>query len=185
MTKKKAAKKNSQKARGKKPYVKPARKAKSKGMQMTIPVVPEPQSVTTVEVETERKLSTKIIVGKRIGKVTAPTDLYTVAGIATGTKVGQSTYGEWIGIRGSFEVTRLEDGKVFKAPLMILPELGLAPVLECATGDVAFAALVSVDPSTNQAGFEIRVTWLEPPHEFDCLAGMREALRYGMTGASS
>jgi hypothetical protein len=182
MAKKKPTKKRHRKPdSAKRQAKKPPRKAE----QLAFPVEPPPQSVTAVEVESEKKLSTKIIVGKRIGKVTAPTDLYTVAGIATGTKVGQSTYGEWIGIRGSFEVTRLEDGKVFKAPLMILPELGLAPVLECATGDVAFAALVSVDPSTNQAGFEIRVTWVAPPHEFDCLAGMREALRYGMTGASS
>jgi hypothetical protein len=176
MANKKQAKKRHRKPQSaKRQAKKPPRKAE----QLTIPVVPEPQSMTTVEVETERKLSTKIIVGKRIGKVTAPTDLYTVAGIATGTKVGQSTYGEWIGIRGSFEVTRLEDFKVFKAPLMILPELGLASVLAHASGDVAFAALVSVDPSTNQAGFEVRVTWIAPPHEFDCLAGMRAALRTG------
>jgi hypothetical protein len=183
MAKKKPTKKRHRKPQSAK---RQAKKSPRKAEQLTFPVEPAPQSVTTVDTETEKKLSTKIIVGKRIGKITEPTDLYTVAGVVTGIKVGQSTYGEWIGLRGSFEATRLADNQIMRAPLIILPDaamIELNPALF--TADLEFALLVSVDPSSNQAGFDTRVTWIVEPRAFDGLARMREALRYCMTGASS
>src|SRR5271170_2739903 len=120
--------------------------------QTTIPITPEPETMVAIEVETERKLSAKIIVGKRIGKIEAPTDLFTVIGIATGIRTGQSTYGEWTGLKGEFEVVRCEDGKVLQAPIMILPDRAWSALFpESPSAPVfpfEFAMVVSVDPAT-------------------------------------
>jgi hypothetical protein len=107
-----------------------------------------------------KKLSAKIIIGKRIGKIDAPMDLFTVIGVAIGVKSGQSTYGEWSGLRGQFEVVRCSDGETLQAPLIILPEAAtdsLSPydkVIDCFPFE--FGLLVGIDPATNQAGFEYR-----------------------------
>lgn len=161
------------------PKKKPARRP-YKAVQSVLAMPPEPESMTVVEIETEKKLSAKIIVGKRIGKITQPTDLFTVIGIATGTKVGQSTYGEWVGLRGQFEVVRCDDGKTLTAPLLILPEI-MDRIME--PGDsVEFAALVSVDPSTNLAGFEYRVSWILQPCSHDPLRKLREVKNTWLLG---
>jgi hypothetical protein len=127
-------------------------------LQQVAVFAPEPESMTEVEIETEKKLSAKIIVGKRIGKIDAPKDLFTVIGIATGTKTGQSNYGEWVGLRGQFEVIRCDDGKVLRAPLMILPDAAMEVVMtEAVNFPFEFALVVAVDPATNTAGFEYHV----------------------------
>jgi hypothetical protein len=178
-----AAKKTAKKKPQKKPRNSPkqlalhrrTKKRLQRAVQLSIPVDAEPETMTEVEVETEKKLSAKIIVGKRIGKIDAPKDLFTVIGIATGTKTGQSNYGEWVGLRGQFEVTRCDDGKVLHAPLMILPDLALALIpfymLPC-----EFAFLVKVVPSANGAGFEYAVDSIVTPRPHDPLAELRRSL---------
>lgn len=125
-----------------------------------------------VTVETERKLSAKIIVGKRIGQVTEPKDLFTVIGIATGTRSGQSNYGEWTGLKGQFEVVRCDDGKVLRAPIMILPDAAMAELAKCSWPS-QFAFLVRVIPSSNSAGFEYEVQRIIGPMDYDALSGLR------------
>jgi hypothetical protein len=137
-----------------------------------LPFAPEPESMTIVEIEIERKLSAKIIVGKRIGKIEAPTDLFTVIGIATGLRTGQSTYGEWTGLKGEFEVVRCEDGKVLQAPIMILPDAAMARLASC-VWPTSFAFLVRVVPSLNEQGFEYEVKDLVPPQPFNALDELR------------
>lgn len=139
---------------------------------------PEPESMMEVEIEMERKLSAKIIVGKRIGQVTEPKDLFTVIGIATGIRSGQSNYGEWIGLKGQFEVVRCDDGKVLQAPIMILPDAAMAEL----TGNgldypLQFGFLVRVVPSTNDAGFEYEVIKVVDPTNHDPLEDLRVQLR--------
>ena len=124
--------------------------------------------------ETERKLSAKIIVGKRIGQVTEAKDLFTVIGIATGTRSGQSNYGEWTGLKGQFEVVRCDDGKVLRAPIMILPDAAMAEL----TGNgldypLQFGFLVRVVPSINDAGFEYEVIKVVDPANHDPLEDLR------------
>ena len=131
--------------------------------------------MTEVDIEIEKKLSAKIIVGKRIGKIDAPKDLFTVIGIATGTKTGQSNYGEWVGLRGQFEVTRCEDGKVLQAPLMILPDVAMAQ-LAGHVWPAQFAFLVRVVPSLNSAGFEYELDSIVAPQSHDPLAVLRNAM---------
>lgn len=125
--------------------------------------------------DVEKKLSAKIIVGKRIGKIDAPQDLFTVIGIATGTKTGQSNYGEWVGLRGQFEVVRADDGKVLHAPLMILPDAAMAMIPPFAL-PCEFAFRVRVVPSLNGAGFEYEVTALVGPRSHDPLAELRQTV---------
>lgn len=144
-------------------------------VQSVLSMPPEPESMTEVDIETEKKLSAKIIVGKRIGKIDAPKDLFTVIGIATGTKTGQSNYGEWVGLRGQFEVTRCEDGKVLQAPLMILPDAAMA-ALESSAWPSQFAFLVRVVPSANGAGFEYEVDQIVAPQSHDPLSVLRNAV---------
>lgn len=133
-------------------------------------------ALSDVTIETERKLSAKIIVGKRIGQVTEPKDLFTVIGIATGTRIGQSNYGEWTGLKGEFEVVRCEDGKVLQAPIMILPDAAMAEFIE-PQWPVQFAFLVRVVPSANSAGFEYEVIKVVEPGPYDALEDLRVQLR--------
>jgi hypothetical protein len=161
---------------------KKAAKRKPKGWvrpratQSLLTFPPEAESMTEVEIETERKLSAKIIVGKRIGQVTEPKDLFTVIGIATGIRIGQSNYGEWTGLKGEFEVVRCEDGKVLQAPIMILPDAAMAELAKC-TWPTQFAFLVRVVPSTNSAGFEYEIVKVVEPGPYDALEDLRVQLR--------
>ena len=134
--------------------------------------------MTESEIETERKLSVKIIVGKRIDRVEVATPLFTVIGIATGTRTGQSTYGEWVGLRGQFEVTRFEDGKVMRAPVIILPDIAMAEIAR-AQWPIAFALEVGVSPSAKEPGFEHTVKVLVPPTDHDPLHYLRLAVNRG------
>jgi hypothetical protein len=149
-------------------------------VQSVLAMPPEPETMEAVEIETERKLSAKIIVGKRIGHITEPKDLFTVIGIATGIRIGQSNYGEWTGLKGEFEVVRCEDGKVLQAPIMILPDAAMAELAKC-TWPTQFAFLVRVVPSANDAGFEYEVKQLVPPAPYDALDELR-TLIVGATG---
>jgi hypothetical protein len=175
------------KKRPKKRATLPLKKIKRKArkwrnpIQALLEMPSEPESMTEIETtvdatQTERKLSAKIIVGKRIGKIEAPTDLFTVIGIATGLRTGQSTYGEWIGLKGEFEVVRCEDGKVLRAPIMILPDAAMTELMGSAW-PVVFAFLVRVVPSTNEQGFEYEVEKLVPPGPYDALEDLRVQLR--------
>jgi hypothetical protein len=177
MPKKKPVKKRPKK-RATLPLKKIKRKARKwrNPIQSLLEMPSEPESMTTVDIETERKLSAKIIVGKRIGKIEAPTDLFTVIGIATGLRTGQSTYGEWTGLKGEFEVVRCEDGKVLRAPIMILPEPAMAALLAVAW-PTQFAFLVRVVPSSNEQGFEYEVQKLVPPGPYDALEDLRVQMR--------
>jgi hypothetical protein len=203
MTKKKPPKKKPKKAKKPRPITQATRRqikaaherskikgaARRKAEQQVLPFAPAPETVGETEIEMERKLSAKIIVGKRIEQVTESTDLFTVIGIATGIRQGQSTYGDWEALRGRFEVTRAEDGKVLTAPLMILPPPALA---EMFPGEVSvhrvygfpfeFALRVGVDPSTNGAGFEYRVTMLVKPRPHDPMLDLRQAAGQASTG---
>ena len=53
------------------------------------------ETVTMTEIKTENKLSAKTLVGKAVSDVKELTRLYSVIGIATGIKTGESLYGPW------------------------------------------------------------------------------------------
>ena len=73
------------------------------------------------EIKTENKLSAKTLVGKAVSDVKELTRLYSVIGIATGIKTGESLYGPWTALSGRFEAKRESDGQVFTAPMVLMP----------------------------------------------------------------
>lgn len=148
--------------------------------QLTIPDRDEAESVTVTEITTVKKLTTKIIVGKKIGKVEARTTLYSVIGVATGLKTGESNYGAWTALVGRFEAERTQDGELFAAPLLLLPDEATAlPLINAVKihEGVEFALIVSVEPTLSAPGYVYDVTSVVSPRRNDMLAILRATLR--------
>lgn len=150
-------------------------------MQLTIPEDKLPEEITEMSITEGRvkKITTKIIVGKKRGPITGPTELYKAIGIARGVKTGESNYGSWIALRGEFEAKRTSDGAIFRAPLMILPEEVTARIharLEMGAAAVQFAITVSVAPRDASPGFVYGYAYTVDPHEHEPLAALREYL---------
>lgn len=132
------------------------------------------------EITTVKKLTTKIIVGKKIGKVEARTTLYSVIGVATGLKTGESNYGAWTALVGRFEAERTQDGELFAAPLLLLPDEATAlPLINAVKihEGVEFALIVSVEPTLSAPGYVYDVTSVVSPRRNDMLAILRATLR--------
>jgi hypothetical protein len=160
---------------------KSAPKKRRAPVQTTIPEQPGPETVAMAEIPESKKvkkLSTKIIVGKKIGKIEVPTRLYSVVGIATGAKQGESNYGVWTALTGQFEVRR-EDGAVFRAPQILLPDGALTRVLDAVAklaGSVEFAMVIGAEPADTRKGYEYSVIDIIEPRASDQLAGLRNAV---------
>ncbi len=156
------------KKKAKKPF-KPATK-------LALKIPPQPEDMTVIEVETAKKLSTKLIIGKGIGKVTEPTDLNTVFGVVTGLRQGMSNYGPWIAFLGEFEVTRSSDGVVMRAPQILLPDGARERLQMDSAGEgvpIEFGFVIRALPSANQHGFEQEVVTVIRPGPHDPLADLR------------
>lgn len=136
----------------------------------------------------EKKLTTKLILdGKKVhgGMVgNGPVQLYTIIGVCTGIKTGESQYGGWVGFTGSFEAVRISDGIRFNAPVAFIPEpasgMTLAALTEAqnrnqgpGTVSVRFAFIVGAKPSDKAAGFEYYVEPVMQASENDALSDLR------------
>lgn len=130
-----------------------------------------------------KKISAKTVVGR----VTAPEKamgLFTVVGIANGTRTGNSAYGDWIALTGQFEATNMETGEAFAAPQVFLPEplQGMiaaqvrTPDKDGNTPSVQFGVEVGVKPADNSFGFEYTVKEIVNVEQNDPLADLRKAL---------
>lgn len=78
-----------------------------------------------------RKLSVKSIIGR---KPKAPDDdnvkmLVRFYGVATGTKTGESNFGPWCALIGSFKAINLETGEEKRAGTCFLPDVALDMIL--------------------------------------------------------
>lgn len=174
-----SSKKKAAKSQKKKVAKTKARRRDTK--QLTIPDSNLPEEITSMDITEGRikKITTKIIVGKKREPITGPTELYKAIGIARGVKTGESNYGSWIALRGEFEAKRTRDGAIFRAPLMILPEEVTARIharLETGTSAVQFAITVSVAPRDASPGFFYGYDYIVEPHAHEPLAGLREYL---------
>ena len=148
--------------------------------QMLIPDRDEPESVTVTDIASVKKLTTKIIVGKKIGKVEARTTLYSIIGVATDLKTGESNYGPWTALVGRFEAERSADGAMFAAPLLLLPdEATAAPIIQAVKihEGVEFALVVSVEPTLSAPGYVYDIATVVSPRKNDMLAGLRNAMQ--------
>jgi hypothetical protein len=151
-----------------------------KPVQTLIPDRDEAESVTMTEITTVKKLTTKIIVGKKIGKIEQRTTLYTVIGVASDLKTGESNYGAWTALVGRFEAERTADGQMFIAPLLLLPdEATAAPIISAVKihEGVEFALIVSAEPTLSAPGYVYDITAVVAPRRNDMLAILRATLR--------
>jgi hypothetical protein len=180
-TKKKAAPKVKSKARSLKVV-----HLREPPRQTLIPDRDEQESVTMTEITTVKKLTTKIIVGKKIGKVEQRKQLYSVIGVATGLKVGESNYGAWTGLVGRFEAQRTDDGVMFSAPLLLLPDVAAEPIIRAVKihEGVEFALVVTVEPTLSEPGYVYDIASVVTPRKNDMLAGLREAMRTYLDAAA-
>ena len=135
----------------------------------------------------EKKLTTKIVMGKKIngGDVEkGPVQLYSIIGVCTGYKTGESQYGGWVGFTGIFESTRFADGARFTAPVAFIPEPASSMMLsgidralkaggENADVSLRFAFIIGVKPSDKAAGFEYTVEPVMQASQNDALAELR------------
>jgi hypothetical protein len=154
--------------------------AKHAGEQMTIPDRNEAESIIMTEITNVKKLTTKIIVGKKIGKIEARTVLYSIIGVATGLKTGESNYGAWTGLLGRFEAERTADGAMFSAPLVLLPDEALSPIVSAVRASkdgVEFALIVSAEPTLSAPGYVYDIASVVAPRRNDMLAGLRNAMQ--------
>lgn len=140
----------------------------------------EAESITMTEITNVKKLTTKIIVGKKIGKIEARTVLYSIIGVATGLKTGESNYGAWTGLLGRFEAERTADGAMFSAPLVLLPDEALSPIVSAVRASkdgVEFALSMSAEPTLSAPGYVYDIAWVVAPRPNDMLAILRATLR--------
>jgi hypothetical protein len=101
-----------------------------------------------------KKISIKTVVGnvKAIVKEMDEGEsriIMRVIGKATGSKVGESTYGAWEALKGDFKATNMETGEQFRSGVAFLPDVAL---------DLVIGALNGGDVSSVDFGFDIGVT---------------------------
>lgn len=103
------------------------------------------------------KLSAKKILGK-VKKPESKTMLMQVFGVATGTKTGESNYGQWVALTGQFRAIDLTDGAMYQSGVCFLPKSGLemiTPFLKKEGIDgIEFALNIGVVPADNSVGYE-------------------------------
>ena len=132
-----------------------------------------------------KKLSTAKIVGK-INVRKLPEDgtiqnLYTVIGMAVGTKSGTSDFGDWTGLVGQFEATNLETGERFASANLFLPDVaqGLieAQLANAENHQVQFAFVIGAMADSNSpVGYSYTAQPILPPDAKDPLADLRASV---------
>jgi len=86
-----------------------------------------------------------------------PTELIRVWGIATGTVTGESQFGEWVALVGSFKAVNLSDGEVFTSSKCFLPSVAsdyLVQYLKNGESSIEFALQIDSVPSETAIGYE-------------------------------
>lgn len=73
-----------------------------------------------------KKITPVTVLGEKVAKLApakgaAAVKLFTVYGIANGTKTGDTQYGAWTALTGMFEAVRASDGHRFQSAVCFLP----------------------------------------------------------------
>lgn len=135
------------------------------------------------------QLTKKISTAKIYGKVNVrklPEDgsvlnLYTIIGMAIGTKSGTSDYGDWTSLVGQFEAVNLETGETMASANAFLPDVaqGLieAQLTQPDTKQVQFAFIIGarVDDQS-PIGYSYTAQPMLPPDAKDPLEDLRKTL---------
>jgi hypothetical protein len=113
--------------------------------------------------------------------------LYTIYGVCSGIKTGETDNGEWVSFEGEFKATRDSDNEVFRAPRAFLSEPAcgmLQAALE--SGDtVELAFNVSIVPANNAYGYEYRCSPLLEIAETDAIAALEQKIRLRLDAPKS
>jgi len=136
-----------------------------------------------------RKISAKSVCGK-VEKPKKATPLFTVIGIASKTKSGQSDFGPWTSLLGQFEATNIDTGELFIAPACFLPEplnSMIAASLEETDDEgkqvnrsVQFAVEVGYKPNETAIGYEYTTKEIVESDQADPLAALRAEAKKGL-----
>jgi hypothetical protein len=156
--------------------------AKPEDKKTAAPEAPKPPKA-----ELLKKITTKLVMGDRISAADVKDGeihLYGVIGICTGSKVGESQYGAWMGFTGQFEATRYKDGARFVAPIAFIPEPAssmMAAALDRAAKNnqepsLQFAFIIGAKKSTAAIGFEYTVEPVLQASQNDALQALRDQI---------
>lgn len=129
------------------------------------------------EIQLISKIAPRTVVGK-FAKPTKQEKLFSVYGLASGLQVGESSYGGWECLTGSFEAVNLATGEVFQSPRCFLPHTAHGMIAsQFKTGadgiSVKFALEIGIKPAATSVGYEYTVTPLVKPSEDDAMAQLR------------
>lgn len=126
-----------------------------------------------------KKLTRKSVIGSP-PKIEEPTSLYTIYGVANGTRHSMEDtrgFGEWCALLGTFEAKRTSDGEVFAAPQCFLPEpMNTMIAQQIDSGEVEsvqFAFEICVNPSDSPVGYEWAAKPIVAPTLSDPLQDLR------------
>lgn len=85
-------------------------------------------------------------------------DIMQVIGVATATRSGETTFGDFMGLRGQFQATNLETGETFRSSQCFLADdltdLIAAQLSTEGVKTVEFAFMVGIRPNETAIGYE-------------------------------
>jgi hypothetical protein len=132
------------------------------------------------ELQLVKKITTKIIVGKKLAKLEEKTRLYSIIGIVSGLKSGESNYGAWTALIGRFEARRESDGQIFSATMALLPEVAGDPVISAVRSsqgdDIEFGLIISAEPTLSAPGYVYDIQTVIPAGRHDALSNLRSLM---------
>lgn len=125
-----------------------------------------------------KKMSAKTLIGK-IDPPEKQVDLFAVYGVATGTKNGTSTFGDWLAFIGDFEGVEIVTGEISRSPVCFLPEPAQG-MLEAALmkneNGVEFSFIIGIKPNAKSTtGYEYTVKPVVASKQNDALEKLRGA----------
>jgi hypothetical protein len=141
--------------------------------------------MTQSQAELLKKITTKLVWGDKVNVTDVKegsVQLYSIIGVCTGFKVGESPYGGWVGFTGQFEATRIKDQKKFIAPVAFIPEPASSMMLASVNRALAnkedpniqFAFIIGAKKSTAAIGFEYTVEPVMEAAQNDVMADLRK-----------
>ena len=133
-----------------------------------------------------KKISVKTVFGAinvRETAVGVEKPVMRVVGNITGAKTGESQYGPWLALKGSFLAVNLETGEEFRSSQCFLPESATDLAFNALQQDGVKSVDIAFDigvkgtpPGKGQIGYEYTVTPLIAPAKSDPILSLMERI---------
>ena len=129
-----------------------------------------------------KKISTAKIYGKvnvrKLPEDGSVVNLYSVIGVAIGTKTGTSDFGDWTALVGQFEAVNLETGAIMASANAFLPDVAqglvIAQLAQEGTQQVQFAFVIGARADEGSpVGYSYTAQPMLAPDAKDPLADLR------------